>query len=122
MRLLRTFLVLSIGLIVFLVIGCGGQEKQEAAQTETETSSVGMDMVEHTPSGDEVGMMVKSPVSGMEFTVTDTTKAVIYKEHTYYFMNQDEKSKFMENPDQFMMGMAADTMESMAAPDTMGGE
>jgi YHS domain-containing protein len=120
MRFWKMLTAMFVFAAMILALGCGGQEQQEPAETEpeTETTSVGMEMVEHTPGAEEIGMTATCPVTGMEFTVADTTKAVMYKDTVYYFMDQESKTKFMENPEMYMTGMAPDTLESMTKPDS----
>lgn len=52
--------------------------------------------------GEKAPKMAVCPVCKMKVLVTETTPTYVYKGKTYYFMNEEHKNLFVENPESFL--------------------
>jgi YHS domain-containing protein len=64
-----------------------------------EKTGAGM-MRSSTASDEKASAKVVDPVCGMEVETENTAKAT-YKGQTYYFCSEDDKAKFVKNPEQY---------------------
>jgi YHS domain-containing protein len=52
--------------------------------------------------GEKGPEMAVCPVCKMKVLVTENTPTYVYKGKTYYFMNEEHKNIFVENPERFL--------------------
>ena len=52
--------------------------------------------------GEKAPQMVVCPVCKMRVLVTEETPSYIYKGKTYYFMSEEHKNLFVEDPERFL--------------------
>lgn len=69
-------------------------------KTHEGTMGGGMTGSGMTPAEKTAGK-VADPVCGMEVADTKTAPTAVYKGQTYYFCSEDDKAKFVKNPEQY---------------------
>ena len=52
--------------------------------------------------GEKVPKMAVCPVCKMKVLVTENTPTFVYKGKTYYFMSEEHKNIFVEDPERFL--------------------
>lgn len=106
-------LVITMAILTLLVLmGCGKSNEQEPATQQQEETTEQAAVVDHAPTGDEIGTETTCPVCGMAVTVAEGTPAVTYEGKNYYFCSVSDKETFAANPEMFMEE-AADTTGQM---------
>jgi YHS domain-containing protein len=100
---MRKLIIAGSLLALVLAIGCGGSDTGEQQPPQEQESSAAVLVTEHMITPEEIGMEVTCPVSGDTITVSETTPAVEYDGEVYYFCSEDEKVRFEEDPDRFLI-------------------
>jgi YHS domain-containing protein len=108
MKVWRLLAIAVLAVALLALIGCGKKEQEPATQQQEETSTTQAAVVDHTPTGDEIGTEATCAVCGMTVTVEATTPSVTYEGKNYYFWSQGDKEAFVANPQMFTE-KAADT-------------
>lgn len=97
--LMRTALFLAFA----LAASCGGSHHDAAAPASSAPASSTAPASGVVPPGQaKVGDKTTCPVSGEEFTVTESSPKVEYEGKTYYFCCPGCDKKFQSNPQKYL--------------------
>ncbi len=101
MKLWKVLVIGMLALALLALVGCGKSKDKEPATQQQEEVATKPAVVDHTPTGAEIGTEAACPVCGMSVTVEDTTPSATYDGKTYYFCSQTDKETFAANPEMF---------------------